>query len=194
MNYREEITRLSGMILADSEPPISVKQLCESSDLEPSMKWFTKSQELRTWLESYPEKLWLQGTPGDGKTVLMAYFLRKLRHSPEPIIVSVFRSTEEPIIVSVFCSTGDSEGGIIASMIAQVLQQNPYSARAILKQLSVGLQQCKNSWDTNQFLWKLLQESVIEVPMYYSLSMVLMHSGAVPNMRFFEGSMKLTKT
>ncbi|KFX98351.1 hypothetical protein O988_04393 [Pseudogymnoascus sp. VKM F-3808] len=81
-----------GVELAKSEPPASAKQLCESSSIEASLKWFTDSSEYRSWKAGTLKKLWLHGKHSDGKTVIMSYVARSLSqdniHSDEHYLVS----------------------------------------------------------------------------------------------------------
>ncbi|XEU94786.1 hypothetical protein FSHL1_000070 [Fusarium sambucinum] len=153
LQYTKELCFLPEAMCSDSEPPASVKQLCELPDIEQDMAWLIESQEYRVWKRSSSAKLWLQGTPGDGKTVIMSYILRSLRQTP--------LQTDRLDIASIFCSSEDSEAGIVASLVTQLLEKNKDRAKAVqIKFPITELEECGKSLKSTQPLWKLLVASV----------------------------------
>jgi Cdc6-like AAA superfamily ATPase len=114
-----------GVELAKSEPPASAKQLCESSSIEASLKWFTDSSEYKSWKAGTLTKLWLHGRHGDGKTVIMSYVARSL---------SQYNThSDEHYLVSIFCSCHDSVEGLVASIALQLLQNKGLDKASLLQ-------------------------------------------------------------
>ncbi|KAG8350059.1 hypothetical protein FVEN_g11795 [Fusarium venenatum] len=153
LQYTKELCRLLEVMCAKSEPPALVEQLCESPDIEQSMAWFIESPEYRVWTGLRSARLWLQGTSGDGKTVIMSYILRSL-HQPS-------LQTDKPDIASAFCSSEDSEAGIVASLATQLLKQNKGRAKAVQTGFPIKkFEQCREPWELTRLLWELLVASV----------------------------------
>lgn len=100
-------------MLAKSEPPASAKKLFESSNIEPSLKWFKDSTEYANWRVAEGAKLWLHGERGDGKTVIMSYILTNPSHKRNS--------------ASIFCTFNDSEEGMVASIVLQLLRNEDFA-------------------------------------------------------------------
>ncbi|KFY71224.1 hypothetical protein V498_10157, partial [Pseudogymnoascus sp. VKM F-4517 (FW-2822)] len=98
------------LVLAKSEPPASTKKLCESSKIEPSLKWFKYSTEYINWRLAKGLRLWLHGERGSGKTVIMSYIFTSHRHNS----------------ASILCTCNDSEEGMVASIVLQLLQNENF--------------------------------------------------------------------
>ncbi|KFZ25366.1 hypothetical protein V502_00151 [Pseudogymnoascus sp. VKM F-4520 (FW-2644)] len=141
--------------LAKSEPPVSAKQLCESSNVEPSLKWFMDSVEYRAW-QNNSANLWLHGEHGEGKTVIMSYVLRSL--------YSYQNYTDKEEIVSIFCSCNDSEDGVVASIAIQLLQ-NRYRAKSPSSKFPIPMfQPGYGHLDFNRHLWTVLTALITANP------------------------------
>ena len=136
------------MELAKSEPPASAKQLCESSSIEASLRWFTDSSEYRSWKAGGLKKLLLHGKHGDGKTVIMSYVAKNLSQDD----IHMY----EHYLVSIFCSCHDSVEGLVASIALQLLQ-NKRLDKASLLQLPISkFQQGGGRVYSSRFLWEVL--------------------------------------
>lgn len=103
---------MPSLVLAKSEPSTSTKKLCESSNIEPSLTWFKDSTEYTNWRVAEGAKLWLHGERGDGKTVIMSYILTNPSHRRN--------------YASIFCNCNDSEEGMVASIVLQLLQNEDF--------------------------------------------------------------------
>lgn len=140
------------MELAKSEPPASAKQLCKSPDIELSLGWFLDSSEYRIWKSASSTKLWLHGEHGDGKTVVMSYVLGSL--SRDNI------QTDEQGIASIFCSCNDSEEGVVASIVLQLLQNKGSPSKLPIPRFRPGHEHP----DCNHLLWGLLKVLIMASP------------------------------
>lgn len=134
--------------LAESEPPTLTKQLCESSDIEPSLKWFINSSEYQFWNQADSARLWLLGEHCDGKTVIMSYILKSLSRDTQHV--------DEKDFASIFCSCDDSEEGVVASLVLQLLQ-NKVRAKVSRSRFPISTFQSGDSRaGFNRLLWGLL--------------------------------------
>jgi Cdc6-like AAA superfamily ATPase len=150
LHYAEKLGHILKTNCSASDPPDSVKQLCETTDIEQSLKWFVESQEYKVWTQASSAKLWVHGEPGDGKTVLMSYILRSLSQGILPAY--------QQDIASIFCSSNDTEVGIIASLVCQLLKGNKVRAKAAQKYLPITeFEQCEQSGGPRGLLWRLLR-------------------------------------
>lgn len=140
------------MELAKSEPPTSAKQLCKSPDIELSLRWFLDSSEYRLWKSNDSSNLWLHGEHGDGKTVVMSYVLSSLSRDK-------FQMDEQGI-ASIFCSCNDSEEGVVASLVLQLLQNKGSPSKRPIPTFRPGYERP----DFNHLLWGLLKVLIIASP------------------------------
>jgi Cdc6-like AAA superfamily ATPase len=130
---------------AKSEPPALAKELCESSNIEPSLEWFKDNPEFRAWIRAHSAKLWLHGENGDGKTVIMSYVLRRLsRYTPE-----------SEGTASIFCSCNDSEEGVVASIVLQLLRNKDHAKDSRLTFPITKFQPGDGRPGFNRLLWGL---------------------------------------
>ncbi|KFY69520.1 hypothetical protein V496_00173 [Pseudogymnoascus sp. VKM F-4515 (FW-2607)] len=141
-----------GMELAKSEPPTSAKQLCKSPDIKLSLGWFLDSSEYRIWKSASSSNLWLHGEHGDGKTVVMSYVLSSLSRDKF--------QTDEQGIASIFCSCNDSEEGVVASLVLQLLQNKGSPSKLPIPTFRPGYERP----DCNHLLWGLLKVLIMASP------------------------------
>ncbi|CEJ93162.1 hypothetical protein VHEMI08771 [[Torrubiella] hemipterigena] len=126
LNTCLEIMHLDHNDMLKASTPTNLPSNLNSTQLEESTEWFTKSPEFRAWLNGQGfALLWLHGPPGSGKTVLMGCLPKQLVHYIE--------LSKDWDTASFFnCSLTTSESSLLASLIFQLVKGGP-RARLVWK-------------------------------------------------------------
>lgn len=161
--YTNKIGLQRNDILHASKPPESADKLCDGPSIDESLEWFTESPEFQMWKKKeHCALLWLYGSPGDGKTVVMSYVRKHL--------LNHYGYAKKLDVTSIFCSADHTENCLVASLAFQLIRNDlrAHAAKTKIKSWP-GLPSGRES--TNH-LWELLETSITRLSAFETVFLI----------------------
>ena len=112
-------------------------------------KWFLDDARYRDWIEDDNNLLlWIPGAPGSGKSVLSAILTEDMANHGTSVAYFFCKDTNERL---------RSDSAILKHLLAQVLEQDPWTFHHFEKEPDYRKDQKKTNW-TSGMLWRIFEQ------------------------------------
>jgi len=110
--------------------------------------WFFADTKYRDWVEDDNNQvLWIPGAPGSGKSVLSAILTKEMANHGKSVAYFFCKGTDERL---------RSDSAILKHLLAQVLEEDPWTLHHFEKEPDYQKDQQKTNWKSGM-LWRIFE-------------------------------------